>query len=128
VTRFAAALLDPALLRPLFWALLTLALFFALDPRPPVLPIDRFGDKFEHMLAFAALTLVADLAWPRAPAWRIALLLSLFGAGIEVLQAIPALHRDADWRDWVADSGAIALATLAARGVLIRFAPRAPLP
>ena len=128
MTRLAAALFDPALMRPLFWMLLATALFFALDPYPPGLPLDRLGDKAEHMLAFAALTGTANLAWPRAPAWRIALALSGFGALIELLQAIPALHRDADWRDWVADSAAIAAATLLARAVLIRFAPRAPLP
>ena len=34
------------------------------------------------------------------------------GALIEVFQAIPALHRDCDWRDWLAD-------TLAVAGVLL---------
>lgn len=126
--RLAAMLFDPRLLRPLFWLLVAVALFFALDPRPPGLPIDSLGDKFAHVLAFAVLTGVASLAWPRTPFWRIALLLALFGAGIEFLQMIPVLHRDADWRDWVADGVAILAAGAVARGVLIRFAPRAPLP
>lgn len=126
--RLTALLFDPRWLRPLFWVLTALALFFALDPKPPGLPIDSLGDKFAHMLAFAALTGVGCLAWPQLPFWRLALWLALFGAGIEVLQSIPALHRDSDWHDWLADSVAILVAGLVARGLLIRFAPRVPLP
>ncbi|MCX7285126.1 MAG: teicoplanin resistance protein VanZ [Novosphingobium sp.] len=65
------------------------------------------GDKVQHMLAFFTLTLLAGVGWPRLGLVRAALWLSLVGAGIEVVQAIPALHRDSDWRDWVADSLAI---------------------
>ncbi len=111
-------LLSPRLLRPLFWLLAAFALTMALLPKPPSLPIDRFGDKFEHMLAFAVLAGVANLAWSRIAAWRIALWLSAFGALIEVLQMIAALHRDADLRDWVADTAAILVATLIARLLL----------
>ena len=110
-------LFSPRLLRPLFWLLLTFALTMALLPKPPQLPIDRFGDKFEHMLAFAALAGVANLGWRDIPAWRIGLQLSLFGALIEVLQAIPSLHRDSDLRDWIADMVAIVVATLVARAL-----------
>ena len=115
-------LLSPRLLRPLFWLLLAFALTMALLPKPPQLPIDRFGDKFEHMLAFAALAGVANLGWREVPAWRIGLQLSAFGALIELLQAIPALHRDADLRDWIADTLAIVVATLIARA-LARWFP-----
>ena len=41
--------------------------------------------------------------------------LSAFGALIEVLQMIQVLHRDADVRDWIADTAAIVVATLIAR-------------
>lgn len=116
------ALLSPRLLRPLFWLLLAFALVMALLPKPPSLPIDQFGDKFEHMLAFAALAGVADLGWRHISPWRIGLQLSAFGALIEVLQAIPSLHRDADVRDWVADTLAILVATLFARA-LARWFP-----
>ena len=108
-------LLSPRLLRPLFWLLLAFALTMAVLPKPPSLPIDRFGDKFEHMLAFAALAGVANLGWHQTPAWRIGLQLSAFGALIELLQMIPALHRDSDVRDWIADTLAIVVATLIAR-------------
>ena len=110
-------LLNPRLLRPLFWLLLAFALTMALLPKPPQLPIDRFGDKFEHMLAFAALAGVANLAWRRTSRWWIGLQLSAFGALIEVLQAIPSLHRDSDARDWIADTLAIVAATLVARAL-----------
>ncbi|MCC6925062.1 VanZ family protein [Novosphingobium sp.] len=119
---FILRLLSPRLLRPLFWLLATFALTMALLPKPPQLPIDRFGDKFQHMLAFAVLALVARLAWRTSKIWAIALRLSLFGAAIEVAQAIPMLHRDSDWRDWLADSIAVALALLIAQ-FLLRFLP-----
>ena len=116
-------LFSPRLLRPLFWLLLAFALTMALLPKPPSLPIDPFGDKFAHMLAFAALAGVANLGWREIPAWRTALRLSVFGALIEVMQLIPALHRDADVRDWMADTVAIVIATLAARMILAWRAP-----
>ena len=115
-------LLSPRLLRPLFWLLLAFALVMAVLPKPPSLPIDQFGDKFAHMLAFASLAGVANLGWRHIPAWRIGLQLSAFGALIEVLQMIPSLHRDADVRDWIADSVAILVATLIAR-VLAHWFP-----
>lgn len=115
--RLLESLLSPRLLRPLFWLLTTFALVMALLPKPPKLPIDRFGDKFEHMLAFLALAMVAQFAWPKVARWRIMLGLSVLGALIEFLQAIPSLHRDSDWRDWVADSLAIVVAV--AIGTLI---------
>ena len=42
--------------------------------------------------------------------------LSLFGAAIEVVQAIPALHRDSDVSDWLADTiAAVAVVLLLVR-------------
>lgn len=91
----------------LFWLALAFAVTMALLPHPPHLPIDRFGDKFEHMLAFATLTFLADFAFPATPRLRIAERLSFLGAMIEVTQSIPQLHRDCDIRDWIADTIAI---------------------
>ena len=76
------------------------------------------------MLAFAALAGVANLGWRQIPAWRIGIQLSAFGAMIELLQLIPALHRDSDVRDWIADTLAIVVATLLAR-TLGRWLPKA---
>ena len=115
---WAQKLFAPQLLRPLFWVLMATALVMALLPKPPKLPIDQFGDKFAHMLAFAALAGVANLAWPARSRWTIGLWLSAFGAVIELLQTISALHRDSDIRDWVADTVAIVVATVVARLLL----------
>ena len=72
------------------------------------------GRRFALTLAaaFAVLTALAAAGWPGAPRLRLLLGLSGFGVLIELVQMIPALHRSADWRDWLADTGAI-LAVLA---------------
>lgn len=96
----------------LFWrvalfAAVAFAVTMALLPMPPHLPIDQYGDKFEHMLAFATMAILASLAYPRASLFRIGERLSFLGALIEVCQSIPALGRDCDIRDWAADTIAI---------------------
>ena len=91
----------------LFWLALAFAVTMAVLPHPPQLPIDRLGDKFEHMLAFATLTLLAEFTFAQTPRLRVAERLSFLGALIEVFQSVPALHRDCDIRDWVADTLAI---------------------
>ena len=96
----------------LFWLALLFAVTMAVLPHPPHLPIDQLGDKFEHMLAFGTLTLLAEFAFPRMPRLRLAERLSFLGAVIEVVQSIPDLHRDCDIRDWVADTFAILIVTM----------------
>lgn len=105
------------LARLAFWPALAFALFMAVVSKPPTLPIDSLGDKFAHMLSFFTLTVLAGTGWPRKSLLRAAMSLSVVGAGIEVMQAIPQLHRDSDWRDWVADS----LAILVAMGPVLLF-------
>ncbi len=99
-----------------FWPAFVFALVMAVLPKPPSLPIDNLGDKFAHMLAFFTLSLLAGVGWPKASLLRAALWLSVVGAGIEVVQLIPVLHRDSDWRDWVADSAAILVAMIPVTG------------
>lgn len=94
------------LIRQAFWAATIFAFVMAVLPHPPQLPGEP-TDKVQHMLAFAVLAGLAVAGWPDAAGWRLLLGLSAFGALIEFVQAIPALHRDADWRDWLADTGAI---------------------
>ena len=84
----------------------------ALLPKPPQLPIDALGDKFEHSLAFAVLALLAATGYPRMHPARLGERLSFLGAMIEVTQSIPALHRDCDIMDWVVDTAMI-IVTLA---------------
>ena len=98
--------------RLLFWLALAGAVVLALMPQPPQLPTDRFGDKFNHMLAFATLAALAGLGWPRAEKLRVVERLSFLGALIEVAQAMPVLHRDCDIRDWAADTVAIVATTV----------------
>ena len=98
------------LARLAFWPALIFALVMAVLPKPPQLPGMDLGDKVQHMLAFFTLAVLAGTGWPRASLVKAALWLSLVGAGIEVVQAIPVLHRDSDWRDWVADTLAIVVA------------------
>lgn len=99
-----------------FWPAFVFALVMAVLPKPPSLPIDNLGDKFAHMLAFFTLSLLAGVGWPRASLLRATVWLSVVGAGIEVVQLIPFLHRDSDWRDWVADSAAIVVAMIPVAG------------
>lgn len=101
--------------RFLFWLALAFALLMALLPHPPRLPIDSFGDKFQHMLAFSVLAVLGAIGYPGASLQRVGERLSFLGALVEVCQSIPALHRDCDIRDWLADTFAIIVALLAVR-------------
>ena len=91
-----------------FWSAALFALVMASLPKPVRLPGDP-GDKVQHIIAFLTLAALAALAYPRASLLRIGLGLSAFGALIEIIQMIPALNRDAEWADWLADSIAAAL-------------------
>jgi VanZ family protein len=98
----------PAWRRILFWAAALFAFVMAVLPHPPRVPGDP-PDKIQHIIAFTALGLLAPWAYRRAPLVRLLVALSLFGALIEVLQAIPSLHRDSDPVDWLADTVACGL-------------------
>ncbi|VXC78950.1 hypothetical protein [Sphingomonas sp. 8AM] len=90
---------------PWFFALVVATAFavgMALMPHP--VPIIEVGDKWQHMAAFGTLTLLSVLAFPTGSLLRIGERLSFLGAMIEVLQSIPALHRDCDIMDWMADT------------------------
>lgn len=103
--------------RLIFLATLIGVLYFAWMPAPPTL---LKSDKSQHMLAFAVLTILFHMAWPRWN-WRASLLwFGLLGALIEVVQAIPALHRDCDIKDWFADMAAV-LGALAVVAVVDRL-------
>jgi VanZ family protein len=67
-------------------------------------------DKAEHFAAFYVLTVLCVAAFPRRGTVVLAVALSAFGAGIELVQALPIVHRDCDIYDWVADTIAIAAA------------------
>jgi hypothetical protein len=100
-----------------FWAALLFAFVMAVLPKPPRLPGDP-SDKIQHILAFSVLAGLAAAAFPRTSLIRILLQLSAFGALIELVQIIPALHRDGDWVDWAADT--IAAAAVLGLAALVR--------
>ncbi len=92
--------------RLLFWAALVSAVVMALLPKPPMIAAN-LGDKCQHMLAFGTLTIFACAGYRHADLLRIGERLSFLGALIEVVQSIPALHRDCDIMDWLADTAII---------------------
>ena len=83
----------------------------ALSPHPVRLPSDP-SDKVQHIVAFLTLGALGRLAYPKGSTWALIAGLSLFGAAIELLQGIPALNRDSDPVDWIADTVAAAFAIL----------------
>lgn len=91
-----------------FWAAAAFSFVMATLPHPPQVPGEP-NDKVEHIIAFATLATLGSFAYPRAALLRLLAYLSLFGALIEVVQAIPALHRDSDVLDWLADTAAVAV-------------------
>lgn len=90
-----------------FWAALIGACVMATLPKPPHTPLDHYGDKVQHMAAFAVLAALSALGYSRTPLMRLAERLSFLGALIELVQSVPLLHRDCDIRDWIADTLAI---------------------
>lgn len=97
-----------------FWAAALFALVMALLPHPPHVPLEP-SDKIQHAIAFATLGLLGSLGYPRLRTLMLIGALSFYGALIEVLQAIPALHRDSDPLDWLTDTVACAVIVIAFR-------------
>jgi VanZ family protein len=100
--------------RLFFWAAAVFAFVMAILPHPPQLPGEP-SDKLQHMAAFATLGVLGAWAHARTALLQLLAGLSLFGAFIEVVQAIPALHRDSDVKDWIADTVAAATVLLVIR-------------
>jgi VanZ family protein len=61
------------------------------------------------MAAFFILGALAFLAFPNTKPVTLLLGLSVFGAVIEFVQMVPALQRDGDVMDWIADTAAAAI-------------------
>ena len=116
-------LADPRIIRAakaLFWLALIFAFVMAVLPKPPKTPLDQYGDKVMHMLAFATLAGFAMLGWGRAAQWRIVERLCFLGAVIEVVQSVPWLNRTCDLRDWLSDCLMVVVVVLVAGFVLPR--------
>ena len=80
----------------------------ALTPLAAYVPAASMWDKANHALAFAVLAVLCALAYPGVMARYLALLLLALGVLIEGLQAIPQLHRSAEFGDILADVAGIA--------------------
>ncbi|QJU59558.1 VanZ family protein [Sphingomonas sp. AP4-R1] len=94
------------LMRLAFWAALLFAYVCAVIPGGPEI---GHSDKDGHVLAFVTLAFLARLGWSRRGAIWIAAALVLFGIFIELSQATPIVHRDADIWDVVADTIGVAI-------------------
>ena len=101
---------NSRVVKALFWAAALFAFVMAVLPHPPSVPAN---DKAQHMVAFATLALLGSVAYARVSTLRLLVGLSLFGAFIEIVQEVPALHRDSDPLDWLADTVACAVVLLA---------------
>jgi VanZ family protein len=113
-----------SLCRVSLWLAVVATLWFAFTPHPPGI---FAWDKAEHGLAFSVLTLTLVAAYPLFGWVRSAIAMSCLGAGIELVQAIPTLHRDSSLDDWFADNVAIVLALVvivSIRAVFGRFQER----
>lgn len=81
-------------------------------------PSMGFGDKYEHLLAFGALALVATWSRPAGASalWITGAALLAYGGCIEIAQlAVPG--RDSSWADLAADAAGIAAGQAAAVGL-----------
>lgn len=98
--------ISQKLIRIAFWAAALIVFVCAEMPAnevPHIVP----WDKAEHFIAFYVLAVLGAAAFPRRALFSIGARLSVFGALIEIVQAIPALYRDYDFWDWVSDTIAI---------------------
>lgn len=97
-------------LRLLFAAALAAVLVVSLWPMVEPPPINTGWDKTDHVAAFVVLGLLGLPSWPDHRV-RVLVGLLFYGALIEALQAF-TVHRQGDWRDWVADAIGTGLAVL----------------
>ncbi len=112
--KFVETYAGSSQVRATFWVAALFALVMALLPHPPELPIEP-SDKVQHAIAFITLGLLGGYSYPRLSTLKLIGGLSFYGALIEVLQAIPMLHRDSDPLDWITDTVACTVAVIALR-------------
>jgi hypothetical protein len=85
--------------------------FYSAVVPPAKMPVHLVPwDKAEHFIAFYVLTYLGVAAFPRRSTLWLALVLSAFGAAIEIVQGTDYVRRDRDFWDWVADTIAIVAA------------------
>ena len=107
--------------RAAFWCALLFAYVCAVIPGGPEI---GNSDKDGHVLAFVTLACFARLGWSRRSAIAIAVALVVFGIFIELSQATPIVHRDADVWDVVADLAGVVIGLVIGSLALIVFRRR----
>lgn len=93
-----------------FWAALAFTVIMATLPQPPT-ALSMPSDKVNHVIAFFVLTALHKLAYRDFGFWKRLLVMAALGGLIELVQMVPALHRDAEWLDWAADVAAALVAS-----------------
>jgi VanZ family protein len=91
------------------WAMVLFILYATLAPSHYV-PDLHIWDKLEHATAFFGMTFWFGGLVRRRRFWVLGLVMSAFGAAIEVAQGTMGLGRDMDIHDWFADSIGVLLA------------------
>jgi VanZ family protein len=93
----------------LYGAAVLILSYMALAPTEDVPGAELVWDKAEHAASWAVLTL-AGLALSTKRRWAIGVFTIVFGAVIEVLQALMPFGRDGNVADWIADLLGVAAA------------------
>lgn len=102
-------------LRMAFWSAAAFAFIMAVLPHP--VDLLETSDKVQHMAAFFTITALGCAAYRGLSRVKLMLAMIAFGAGIELVQMVPELHRDAEWSDWLADILAVLLALAIAHAI-----------
>ncbi|UAK25351.1 VanZ family protein [Sphingomonas nostoxanthinifaciens] len=89
----------------LFWLAVIVAYVAAILPQREA-PHLGYSDKVDHMAAFFTITVLARLGYPERAVPLVFIAMAAFGGFIELSQAVPIVHRDAEWADWFADMAA----------------------
>lgn len=97
----------------------------AAAPHPPPIP-GQPSDKLLHMLAFGTLGVLSALGFRDQSVMRLFLILTGFGAAIELIQLIPFLNRDSELADLLADMAAALIALVTTRWLLARLCGGTP--
>lgn len=96
--------------RGAFAAVVLLSLVVLFAPGSDVPPSPPGVDKLVHGGLFLALAVSGR--WPGLRSWVLVVVLPAYAAASELIQTIPALHRDGTVGDWLADAVGVLLGLL----------------